>query len=147
MRKRRWTDEQLTEVVATSDTYRSVVIKLGLSPSSKRTMDRIRYRCDELGIDRSHFVGGFRGSRKHRKDEDVFANGVQYSATTRRRFLDKVEYACRGCGISEWCGKSIVLQVEHKDGDRFNNSLDNLELLCPNCHSQTPTWGIQKSRR
>lgn len=145
--KKRWNDEQLIEAVAKCNTYKAVVITLGLSPSSKRTMDRIRYRCNELGLDRSHFVGGFQGSRKHRSDDDVFAAGTLYSATTRRRFLEKVPYECNGCGLSEWRGKEIVLQVEHIDGDSFNNVLDNLELLCPNCHSQTPTWGVQKSKR
>jgi 5-methylcytosine-specific restriction endonuclease McrA len=146
MRQRSWTDEQLIDAVNTCNTYKAVVIKLGLSPSSRRTMDRIRYRCNELGLDRSHFAGGFLGSRKHRTDAEVFCKGVQYSATTRRRFLEKVDYCCNECGISEWCGKKIVLQVEHRDGDQFNNELSNLELLCPNCHSQTPTWGIQKSK-
>lgn len=147
MRPRRWTDEDLIAAVNSCNTYREVVIQLGLSPTSRRSQDRIRYRCDELGLDRSHFVGGFRGSRKHRADETIFKKGTQYSATTRRRFLEKVEYKCGECGISKWCGKPITLQVEHIDGDNFNNEIGNLMLLCPNCHSQTPTWGIHKSKR
>ena len=147
MRKRSWTDEDLIEAVKACDSYKAVTIRLGLSPSSNRTRDRIRYRCDELGLDRSHFAWGFQGSRRHREDSEIFINGIQYSTTTRRRFLEKVEYRCNGCGISEWRGKTIVLQVEHKDGDQFNNELSNLELLCPNCHSQTPTWGIHKTKR
>ena len=47
---------------------------------------------------------------------------------------------CSGCGISSWQGKPITLELEHKDGNSENNSLDNLCLLCPNCHSQTPTY-------
>lgn len=49
-------------------------------------------------------------------------------------------YYCEGCGLSEWRGKPIVLELEHKNGDRKDNTKDNLELLCPNCHAQTPTW-------
>ena len=147
MRKRTWSDEQLIKAVAECNTYRSVVIALGLSPTSRRSQDRIRYRCNELELDRSHFIGGFLGSRKHRSDDDVFGRGIAYSATTRRRFLEKVPYECNGCGLSEWRGNKLVLQVEHIDGDKMNNELSNLELLCPNCHSQTPTWGIQKSKR
>lgn len=147
MRPRKWTDKQLAEAVKVCKTYKAVALRLGLSASSNRTMDRIRYRCEELGLDRSHFVRGWQGSRKHRADAEVFANGVQYSATTRRRFLELVEYRCNECGISEWHGRRLVLQVEHKDGDKFNNTLENLELLCPNCHSLTPTWSVQKSKR
>ena len=44
------------------------------------------------------------------------------------------------CGITEWNNKKIVLELEHKDGNSENNDLVNLELLCPNCHSQTPTY-------
>lgn len=44
------------------------------------------------------------------------------------------------CGINIWNGKSLVLELEHKDGDTYNNKRENLELLCPNCHSQTSTW-------
>lgn len=44
----------------------------------------------------------------------------------------------------DWCGKKITLQVDHVDGDRLNNYLSNLRFLCPNCHSQTPTYGSKK---
>lgn len=47
---------------------------------------------------------------------------------------------CEECGISQWNGKSIVFDLEHKDGNSQNNTLDNLGLLCPNCHSQTATF-------
>jgi hypothetical protein len=47
---------------------------------------------------------------------------------------------CNRCGISDWLGEKITLELEHKDGNHFNNQRDNLECLCPNCHSLTPTW-------
>ena len=47
---------------------------------------------------------------------------------------------CNICGISEWNGEPIKLQVHHKDGNRHNNEIDNLQILCPNCHSQTDNW-------
>ena len=42
---------------------------------------------------------------------------------------------CELCGISSWMGVPLVLELHHKDGNHYNNSLDNLSLLCPNCHS------------
>lgn len=49
-------------------------------------------------------------------------------------------YHCEMCGISEWNSRPIVLEVEHINGDSTNNSPENVCLLCPNCHSQTPTY-------
>lgn len=49
-------------------------------------------------------------------------------------------YKCEICGIKEWNGKPIRLEIHHIDGDRTNNNMDNLQILCPNCHSQTENF-------
>ncbi|MCK9576042.1 MAG: HNH endonuclease [Clostridia bacterium] len=49
-------------------------------------------------------------------------------------------YKCNSCGIIEYNGKNITLELNHIDGDNSNHTLSNLELLCPNCHSQTDTY-------
>jgi hypothetical protein len=59
-------------------------------------------------------------------------------------FLEQ-ECKCNRCGISEWMGQQITLELEHKDGNKNNNSRENLEGLCPNCHSLTETWRGRKS--
>jgi 5-methylcytosine-specific restriction endonuclease McrA len=48
---------------------------------------------------------------------------------------------CSGCGLAEWRGLPLVLELDHRDGNASNNSPNNLRLLCPNCHAQTPSWG------
>ena len=58
----------------------------------------------------------------------------------RKRVLIEQEGKCNCCGISEWMGKPLTLELEHKDGNHFNNQRGNLEMICPNCHSQTETW-------
>jgi hypothetical protein len=45
---------------------------------------------------------------------------------------------CEKCGLNEWLGQKIPLELHHKDGNRFNNDITNLEINCPNCHSLTP---------
>ena len=49
-------------------------------------------------------------------------------------------HRCESCKLDKWLEKPITLELEHVDGDRKNNTRKNLKLLCPNCHSQTPTW-------
>lgn len=58
----------------------------------------------------------------------------------RRRVFEEQEYKCIHCGIDEWFGNKISLELEHKDGNTENNSRENLEGRCPNCHSITETW-------
>jgi DNA-binding transcriptional ArsR family regulator len=54
---------------------------------------------------------------------------------------------CELCGITEWHGKPLNMQLHHRDGDGTNNQLENLELLCPNCHAQTDTYGGRNGHR
>lgn len=63
----------------------------------------------------------------------------------RRRVILEQGGACSGCSLSEWRGQPITLEYEHRDGDRSNNSRENVVALCPNCHSQTKTWRRNKS--
>jgi len=62
----------------------------------------------------------------------------------RRRILSDQNGCCLFCNINEWQGKNIVLALDHIDGNNKNNAKENLRFLCPNCHSQTPTWGFKK---
>ena len=71
---------------------------------------------------------------------------------SKKRLLKEglLQYECYKCGLKEWMGEPISLQLEHKNGDNTNNTLKNLTLLCPNCHSQTKTFAgknIKKEKK
>lgn len=66
---------------------------------------------------------------------------------TRRRVIAEQNNQCAECGIpAVWNGKPLSLQLDHIDGNRKNTARSNLRALCPNCHAQTPTWGIRNMR-
>jgi 5-methylcytosine-specific restriction endonuclease McrA len=54
---------------------------------------------------------------------------------------------CERCGISRWLGKALSLQLHHVNGDARDNRLESLQILCPNCHSETGTWGGRNGKR
>lgn len=54
--------------------------------------------------------------------------------------IKKRGYRCEKCGLSEWFGVPIILELHHEDGNKNNVDDNNLKLLCPNCHSQTDNW-------
>jgi len=58
----------------------------------------------------------------------------------KARLIESTEYKCTKCGIFDWCGDKLMLELDHIDGNSENNSKENLRLLCPNCHSQTDTY-------
>ena len=73
--------------------------------------------------------------------EDWYKNQSSPSWDTIKSILfEDRKYKCSCCSISEWNGKSIVLEIDHIDGNSDNNRPENLRFICPNCHSQTDTY-------
>lgn len=80
-------------------------------------------------------------------DEEVFKLGSNYPRhLLKNRFLKMVPYCCAICGQDgTWNGKKLVLQLDHKNGIHNDNRFENLQLICPNCHSQTETYAGRNS--
>jgi HNH endonuclease len=74
-------------------------------------------------------------------------NKVERHKRVRRLMIKKYGEVCNWCGGGNiWNERPLTLQIDHMDGDRRNWSLENLRFLCPNCHSQTETFGVRKVR-
>ena len=77
---------------------------------------------------------------KHKLLSEILTGGVYYNATKLKERLFKEgvkEYKCEKCGITEWNGEHLTLEIHHINGNHSDNRIENLQILCPNCHSQT----------
>jgi Zn finger protein HypA/HybF involved in hydrogenase expression len=73
----------------------------------------------------------------------IFIENSTYSNEMVKQRIVKdnlLEYKCVKCGVDSWCGETIVLDLDHINGNNRDNRLTNLRYLCPNCHSQTDTY-------
>jgi AraC-like DNA-binding protein len=105
--------------------------------------------CERFGFNRSTWAEAVRTGRvivRPRKlplCDLLVANSRASRLTVKRRLLaERVKTArCDECGLEEWRGKPLRLELHHLNGDGRDHRLENLRLLCPNCHSQTPNFG------
>lgn len=134
-----FSDIELQEIVNNSISFREVQTKLGYSSKSGSIPGRLKAVFDEKLIDYSHF----KGQAWNKKEVEISETndfGVLNKTSIRNILLQERPYQCECCGISDWMGKPLTLEVHHKDGNSNNNVRTNLILLCPNCHSQTNNW-------
>lgn len=143
-----FTKEELEEIVKESYSYRDVIKKIGYTTVSGGNTKTVKNRIEKYNIDTSHFsIAGAKGIT--RTKENVFCKNSTASQKVLRSWYkkqDDISYQCDYCGISEWQGKELVLQLDHINGDNHDNRLENLHWLCPNCHSQTDTFCGKKKK-
>ena len=137
-------DEQFIQIVQNSNSYSDCLRALGLGTRGGSSTDILKRRIAELNCSTEHF--GKKGqsvTAKYSLDEILIENSPYMSITRLKiRLINegKMEYKCQNCGITEWLGKPITLQLDHINGVNNDHRLINLRFLCPNCHSQTDTY-------
>ena len=153
----KYTKEWLEELCSDSYSYAEVLRKAGRAQGGG-SQATLRKKIEEFNIDISHFTGQrwqhAPAFQMKYSMEQLFRQyntiDEMVSMTTIRRYLLEYQlkpYECVECGCNgEWRGKTLALQLHHKDGNTLNNQLDNLIFLCPNCHAITDNYGGRKNK-
>lgn len=143
MSKYTWDLEKIKIAVEKSINFSEVLQILGI-PRQGNNSKTLKSILDKNKIDYSHFTYRARSYKNSYISALDYLNNDKYihSARLKKKLLKEgiIENKCAKCGISEWNEKPITLQLHHIDGDNSNNNIDNLQLLCPNCHSQTENF-------
>lgn len=141
-----WSKENISSLCSNSSSYAQVLKKMGAGTNGS-TYATLKLKVQEYGIDISHMT--HKGHNKGKSWmvnnlDDILIENSNYTNThhlkNRLWKSGRLERRCYSCGISEWMGKEAPLQLDHINGNRTDNRIENLRILCPNCHSQTETW-------
>ena len=155
--KYKYTKTMLMEAANNSYSIAEVMRKLGIRTGGG-SYNLIKRRLVEFGIDASHFRGKgwnierrLTGDPDRRTPEQILVYQHEHFKTEPTRFLRRAlleigrEPKCVLCGLgSEWNDRPLTLQIDHINGDKRDNRPENLQFLCPNCHSQTLTYNRPK---
>lgn len=140
-------DDEFKAIIARNDSYSACLRELGLASKGSSAFRAIKERIAELNCSISHFCAASTHGRTNGQPislEQILVENSTYANTDnlKKRLIKSglLDYHCAICGIDEWQGKKLVLQMDHINGKHNDNRLENLRLLCPNCHSQTDNY-------
>ncbi len=153
----KYTKEILDELVPECTSFAELARKLNIAPIGSNTTN-LSNRCRKHGVDTSHFTGQAHMKSKPAKNrltaDDILVVGTKDRGRVDPRVLTRaliesgVDYICEICHIPPvWQDKPLKFQVDHKDGQYWNNVKGNLRFVCPNCHTQTDNWGKKNRDR
>ncbi len=147
-RVRTWEESDLRTVVQKASSYRQVIILLGLVPAGGNYVHVARIIA-ELGLDTSHFTGkGWKkgkdfGPSPTQPLSAILVKGSTFQSYKLKKRLFYEGIKKQACELCNWAVRSsdgrIPLELDHINGDRTDNRIENLRVLCPNCHSLQPT--------
>lgn len=144
-------EEEFRQLISSSNSYNEVLKKINMSHGRSST-DIIKRRCINLNISCNHFQKTGNGTAPKYKLEEILVQNSKYTNTTRlkNRILKEklLDYECQIChNKGEWMGQPLTLQLDHINGIHNDHRIENLRFLCPNCHTQTETYGSKRGTK
>lgn len=149
------TDEQFVNLIKNSANIAEVLFKLGYTVKGNSWgYSQVKQRMTDLNLSSANFKGknAYYETNKEREisPDKLFRINCRHTRTVLRRNIIRnnlLPYKCAICGISKWNNKTLSLELDHINGMNNDNRLENLRFLCPNCHSQTTTYGSRNQQR
>lgn len=146
---RSWTDEELITAVATSVSYRAVLRALNLAPAGGN-YSHVKARIKDLGLNVSHFTGqswnrGWKFDPRIPKMplSDILVVDSTFQSHKLKQRLYEAGFKTPKCELCGWCEASVdsrvPVELDHINGVHSDNRIENLRILCPNCHSLQST--------
>ena len=133
-----YTDVDIVNACKEAKSIAGVLKKLNLVVAGGNYIN-LKRKIQQLNIDTAHWTGRAWNKGQQLKDWSEYTKKCSI-----RKHLLKTTKKCNSCNRTKWLGQPIKLEVHHKDGDRTNNNIYNLSIVCPNCHSMTPNFRGRK---
>ena len=147
--KNKITDLEFIKIVEESLSIAEVIKKCDLIPAGGNYQS-IKNRIEKLNLSTKHFTGrGWNVGNRYRPikpaqslTEILVENSNYQSFKLAKRLLKEgyKERKCEMCGNTHWCSYLIPLELHHINGIKTDNRLENLQMLCPNCHALTDNY-------
>lgn len=136
-----YSDSKMIDLIKASRNCSDFLKSIGLSPRGANYATVKRWVKD-ANIDISHW-SSYRGWNKGQKLKDW--SEYKTNSHIKKHLIKTLGHKCENCLVSVWYDYPIILEIHHMDGNRLNNDLTNLQLLCPNCHAMTDNWRGRKN--
>lgn len=127
------TKEEIIEAIDSTNYLYEAAVKLEVPISQLRSL----IKRNDISTEKLDFPTEWHDNPNSLDESIIFGINNIPTMIVRKKLGDKIEHKCVVCGLTEWNGKPIMLDVYHKDNDMFDNRIENLAYICPNCRRQS----------